>query len=389
MPQQWIECKGCKYFHRRQKCPAKCWCGTALLASKWEKNNTEPTLAEKIKNAAAEKIKADAAAAAAARSNVPTQDSAPKQLPTATAPVSFRSEETKLISAEITRLDKLTNSFTAEDATLRAQVEQQIAVHKQTIINSKPLNMQIQQLEELLQRKESKIAECDAMIMEAYSQKQELQLKHTQKTSELALLKQQAQETHSAMNMPSPDAQMVAQLSLMQQQMQQMMGLFSSLSAVQGLPQAAMDVLGQAIASLEVPATAVRAATDPFATPVRGTSAAPASPRYPSPAAATPLPPDSGRFGGPSPLQQPSSFGPATATMATLNARDNAAPYMEIHDTEVVNVEDQILQATLQQAAIAEAVASAQAATAESSGNMDTAADQPFSRNTEVVTVDS
>ena len=268
MPQQWIECKGCKYFHRRQKCPAKCWCGTALLASKWEKNNTEPTPAEKITNAAAEKIKADAAAAAA-RSNVPTQDSAPKQLPTATAPVSFRSEETKLISAEITRLDKLTNSFTAEDATLRAQVEQQIAVHKQTIINSKPLNMQIQQLEELLQRKESKIAECDAMIMEAYSQKQELQLKHIQKTSELALLKQQAQETHSAMNMPSPDAQMVAQLSLMQQQMQQMMGLFSSLSAVQGLPQAAMDVLGQARASLEVPATAARAATDPFATPVR------------------------------------------------------------------------------------------------------------------------
>ena len=372
----WIQCKKCQYYHRRQKCPAKCWCGTPLkTATKWENGS----LAEQIKSAAA------AAATAAVKQQATTPPQKQAAGPVDGMPASSQTdsdESRRLRSAEISRLEQLLSTFTDKDSALTTQVEKDIADLKTAQINAKPLDTQIQQLEELLQRKKSKMAECDATIMEAHSTKQTLQQQHTLKSDELALLKQRkAQESLQALNMPSPDAQLAAQLQHMQQQLQQMMGLFSALSTVQGLPPAATEVLGQAQLRMGLPATA----QDPFSTPVRD-RAATLSSATPGAQEAMPHSPDSGRFGGPSPLQPQSSFGPAPGNSAAINAREAAAPYLEAPEVEIVDDDDTILQDSLQQAAVAEAVASAQASIAQETNCMDLTA-EPFSHDTATIPV--
>ena len=358
MPAKWTTCGQCGYNHRSNALPPKCWCGTKLAINKWD---AKTPLSKKLQQ------------------GQPAAASTETVAEVVTGPKDNYDSQRQVHSAEITRLEKIKDTLTEQDAALAAHLQHQITDHKKAIIAAKPLHAQIKSLEDMLERKAQKIKELNQSILEAYEAKKETETEVAAKQEELVDLKhKEAQETlqGNQVTAPSPDPALQMQLTTMQAAFTQML---AALAMVQGLPPEASTVVQQAQFAMASPSMgaatpqpAVRACP---ATPLgAGTTAGlPSSPVYPSPSTFG-SPPHSGLVQSPVNLilqPSPTTFGPAQLPAPTsTDPRLAAAPYAQAQaeaakaqaETFAMDAQDAALQDDLQQAAILAAVQSAQSA---------------------------
>lgn len=141
---------GCGYFHRAQKLPAKCWCGTALHVAKskmprWDRIHT---VAEKPRKSQQQQQNQQPSEPAAAAPG-PVDDSL-------TASGTQPTETSSWHSAEIIRVETIKDALLTQVTALVSQLEEQIANHKKSIIKARPIDHQVKAFEERLQQNRAK-----------------------------------------------------------------------------------------------------------------------------------------------------------------------------------------------------------------------------------------